>query len=135
MATRERKFSDLDLSFTPHPDTGDIVPLRGDRAIARAVRQVVVTNWYEKPYKNRFGANIVSQLFENFTPLTYQVIQNRITETIREYEKRVQVTSVELYPPDENNLLDQNTLGVVIRFNIVGQADTKQVTFTLTRVR
>lgn len=135
MATKERKFSDLDLSFTPHPDTGDIVPLRGDRAIARAVRQVVVTNWYEKPYKNRFGANIVSQLFENFTPLTYQVIQNRIIETIREYEKRVQVTSVELYPPDENNLLDQNTLGVVIRFNIVGQADTKQVTFTLTRVR
>lgn len=135
MALEKRRYSDLDLSFTPHPDTGDLIPLRGDRAIARAVRQIVSTNFYEKFYNPSFGGNVISQLFEQYDSQTEHIIKTKIQEAIRDYEPRVRIQSIQVMYPPSKNLLNQNTLVLQIQFYIVGETESKQITFSLKRVR
>jgi phage baseplate assembly protein W len=135
MAVNQKKFSDLDLSFTPHPDTGDLIPLRGDRAVARSIRQIVMTNFYEKLNNPRFGGNIASQLFELWTPQTEHTIRTTIKEALNLYEPRIELNNVIVAFPNTAIDADQNTIRITIEFNILGEAQNKQVTFSLKRVR
>ncbi len=135
MAVEKKKFSDLDLNFIPHPDTGDIVPLRDHRAIARSVRNVVLYNFYEKPFKPQFGGNILSQLFENSTPQTRSIIKNQIEYAIKNFEPRVNVIGVSIRDTKDHVDLDKNTLEVTIIFVILGESTPIEVSFFLQRVR
>ena len=134
MALQKKLYSDLDISFVPHPDTGDLIPLRGDRAVARAVRQAVSTNIYEKFYNPEFGGNVISQLFEQYDSQTEHIIKTKIREVLRDYEPRIVLQSVEIqYPPDTQ--FTRNTLYVQIQFYIVGETEIKQLSFSLKRAR
>lgn len=135
MAVKQQKFSDLDLSFQPHPATGDLVPLRGDRAVARAVRQIILTNSYEKLFNPSFGGNILSYLFENFTPQTDRIVKTKIQEALRDYEPRVEIVLIKFTRPDDSDFESSNNISISIQFRIKGQSEVTQLDFSLKRVR
>lgn len=135
MAVKQQKFSDLDLSFQPHPATGDLVPLRGDRAVARAVRQIILTNSYEKLFNPSFGGNILSYLFENFTPQTDRIVKSKIQEALRDYEPRVEIVLIKFTRPDDSDFESSNNISISIQFRIKGQSEVTQLDFSLKRVR
>lgn len=135
MAVKEQKFSDLDLSFQPHPVTGDLTPLRGDRAVARSVRQIIMTNVHEKLFNPEFGGNILSYLFENFTPQTDRIVKTKIEEALRDYEPRIEVVLIKFIQPSDIDLQLSNTITISIQFRIVGRSEVTQLDFSLKRVR
>lgn len=113
MALEVREFKDLDLNFRAHPVTGDVVKKTGNAAIIAALRNLILTNQYEKPFRPLFGSGIRGLLFENVSPILANILETEITNTIANYEPRVTVQAVRVIAN-----LDQNGYNVAIRFSI-----------------
>ena len=101
--SRSPDYSDLDLDFIPHRTTKDVLVKTGADAIKRSVRNLVLTNFYEKPFRPGIGSNAVKLLFDNITPLVANFLENAITEVIKNYEPRVEVLRVTVVPDYDNN--------------------------------
>ena len=81
-------FADLDLKFTKNPITNRLTVLKDEEAVKRSIRNLILTNRYERPYKPLIGGNITDLLFENFDSITSQDIKRNIIEVIENYEPR-----------------------------------------------
>ena len=74
-------WKDLDLLFRVHPVTGDVVTRTDVEAVKRSVRNIVLTNKYERPFKPNFGTSLRELLFELNTSRQLRKVQRRIKET------------------------------------------------------
>ena len=91
----ENIYSDLNLSFTPHPITGDITRKTDVDAVKRSVRNIVSTNSYERPFKPNFGVNLRNKLFELDTSVFGKGrVANDIARQIEIHEPRVRNVKV-----------------------------------------
>ena len=100
---RNPDFADLDLDFIAHPATGDVVRKIGVEAIKRSVRNLVLTNFHDRPYQPNLGSSVQKLLFEPIMPTTRIMIERAITEVITNFEPRVALKAVNAYvAPDEN---------------------------------
>ena len=98
-------FSDIALGFKAHPVTGNLQRKTDDEAIKQSVKSLVLTNFYERPFKPDIGCSIRYMLFELFTPATKQIMENAIGEVIENYEPRVILQTVNIKEdPDRNSL-------------------------------
>ena len=133
MATKRlsRGFKDISFSFVPHPVTKDLPVLGNERAIARAVRNLVETIPTERFFQPFIGSDVRGMLFENFDIDTTDVIKDQIEETIDIYEPRVDNVDVVI-----NGQPDRNSLDVTVYFDIVGlNVPTQSFTFLLEPTR
>ena len=101
--SRTPDYSDLDLDFIAHPMTKDVVVKTGADAIKRSVRNLILTNFYEKPFRPGVGSNAVKLLFDNMSPLVSNFLKDAIKEVIQNYEPRVQLVNVTVEPDYDNN--------------------------------
>ena len=103
LINREPDYVDLDLDFLPNPSTADINMKRGDEAIKRSIRNLIFTNYYERPFQPDLGGNIRRLLFEQVDSLTAAQLEREISDVIGNFEPRAQVSRVEaIAAPDEN---------------------------------
>ena len=99
-------YSDIGLGFIAHPITGN-VPRKVDvEAIKQSVKSLVLTDFYERPFKPNIGCSIRYLLFELFTPATKQMMENAIGEVIKNYEPRVTLQTVNVKENPERNYLE-----------------------------
>ena len=91
---RSPDYKDLDLDFIPNPATGDINILNGEQAIKRSIRNLVLTNFYERKFQSVIGSDASALLFDLATPLTAIYLQNAISAVINNFEPRVRLLSV-----------------------------------------
>jgi phage baseplate assembly protein W len=123
-----RTFSDIDLNFTPHPVTGDIVKRYDESAIKASIRNLVLTSNYERPFHSEIGSQLRNLLFEPMSPITTQLIQNTIGQTIKNFEPRAILLSVVAnYSPDNLSVY------VTVHFMIVNTTTPQTVNITLER--
>ena len=108
-----RVYKDLNLNFTVNPVTSDVTTVTDVNAVKRSVRNLLLTNHYDKPFHPEIGSNIQSLLFENFGPITGNQLARQIEELIANFEPRANVESVECFP-----LPDTNTYDVRIYFYV-----------------
>jgi phage baseplate assembly protein W len=101
--SRTPDYSDLDLDFIAHPMTKDVVVKTGADAIKRSVRNLILSNFYEKPFRPGVGSNAVKLLFDNMSPLVSNFLKDAIKEVIQNYEPRVQLINVTVVPDFDNN--------------------------------
>ena len=128
---KSRAFKDISLSFTPHPVTKDLPVLVNERAIVRAVRNLVETIPSERFFDSNLGTNIRGMLFENFTGSSVMIIEDMVRSTLRNYEPRVGDVGVEI-----DAAPDSNALEVKVLFEIVGlQSPLQSFTFILEPTR
>ena len=125
-----RKFSDIDLSFTRNLVTSDVVQIEDVIAVKRSVKNLVQTNFYERPFQPELGCGIRELLFENFTPMTKIFIESKIREVLVNFEPRIELTSVNV---DDDQ--DGNRLVVDINFYVVGIPGPQTVQTFLQRLR
>lgn len=128
---RELVFSDVNVTFTPHPVTRKLPRLKNADAIKRAVRNLILTNFGERPYEPLYGGNIRAMLFENTDdPLLETVMKNNIETAILNFEPRARVikTDVEVLP-------DSNALRVRIQFMLVNERFPVDLEVAIERVR
>ena len=100
-----KSFRDFSLTFEKNAVTNDILSLKNEAAIKESVKNIVLYNFYEKPFDPFFGGNIIGLLFENSTPTMELEIKNRIEQSVEIYEPRVTAVSVDVdFEPDRNEL-------------------------------
>ena len=133
---RQPDYSDLDLDFIPHPTTKDVVKKTGVDAIKRSVRNLVLTNFYDRPFRSYIGSNAQKLLFENMNPLTAGFLRDAITEVINNYEPRVK-----LYEDgDQEGVIvqvdpDNNGYVATINFIIINRELPVTINLFLERIR
>jgi|TARA_B100001057_G_scaffold444699_1_gene481865 phage baseplate assembly protein W len=125
-----RKFRDIDLDFGRNTVTNDVNVVEDVIAVKRSVKNLIQTNFYERPFQPELGCGIRELLFENFTPMTRVFLQRKIEEVIVNYEPRVQLQNVTV---DDDQ--DRNRLVVDIYFYVVGVPGPQVVQTFLQRVR
>ena len=125
-----RKFKDIDLDFGRNQVTNDVNTVENVIAIKRAVKNLIQTNFYERPFHPELGCGIRGLLFENYTPITGIFLKRKIEEVIANYEPRVRLDSVSL---DDDP--DRNRLVCDIYFYVHGIPGPQQVTTMLQRLR
>ena len=126
----KRFYRDLDLNFTRNPVTNDITKIEDVDSIKRSVRNLVQTNFFEKPFHPEVGCGVRELLFENYTPLTGIFLKRKIEEVITNFEPRVSLNQITV--DDEP---DRNRLKVSIYFYVVGVEDPVVVETFLERLR
>ena len=109
-----KQYSDLDLFFTKKSSNKDVNTLINITAVKRSVRNLVLTNFYEKPFHPEIGSGIRDLLFENATPLTSIAISQSVQDVIENYEPRALIKDVLV-----NAQLDRNSYDVHIVFSVV----------------
>lgn len=123
-------YKDIDISFTRNPNTLDISKKVDVSAVKQALKLLLNTQYYEKPFNPEFGSNIRSLLFENFSNETSSRLQDEIKNTIDNFEPRVRIQSI-LCDPN----LDTLQYDIVISFFIVGIRGVQTLETVLERLR
>ena len=89
---RERKYSDLDLTFDARTTTdGDLYKKTDAAAVKQAVKNLLLTNRFEKPYRPDYGANLSSLLFELADENVGEEIIDLFKNAIQRYEPRAKI--------------------------------------------
>ena len=144
-STRQsRKFKDLDLDFGRHPVTNDVNTVEDAIAIKRSVRNLIMTNFYERAFHPELGCGIKGMLFENFTPITSIFLKRKIEEVLTNNEPRIEFTGIIINGDDfdesisgliANDNADDNRLNIEIQFSIIGVPAPQTVSLSLQRIR
>ena len=91
-------FKDISMTFQANPLNGDLIGLKNENAIARALRNIVFTLPGEKFFDENFGSHISASLFENIDDITASAIKDDIIQSINNNEPRVDLQRVTIYP-------------------------------------
>ena len=127
-------YKDLSLFFTPNPVSGDVTMVTDVQDIKRSVRNLIMTNRFEKPFHPEVASHVRDLLFEPFSPVTINLLRNRIETVLENYEPRVTLTEVEVEDPGFQRM-DNNELNVRIFFTLKNDPEIQTVDVLLERVR
>lgn len=127
---RKNLFKDLDLDFAPHPMTGDVPQKKDEEAVKRSIRNLVLMNKYDKPFKPEIDSRITRLLFEPATPITAVVLRSNIIDILNRYEPRAKINDVMVVFNDEKNMFE-----VSISFMLLNTRETSKVFVTIERLR
>ena len=130
VTARQVGHRDLDLSLKIHPIRKDIIPLKDDNAIKNAIRNLLVSNFSDRPFGRDKGANLRALLFEPADTITEVAMVQNIRKVIRKYEPRVKVLKISV-----NNQADQNAYRIIVRFLIKEFDQQDNVEIILRRLR
>ena len=109
-----RQYTDLDLFFSKKSTSKDISKVTDIQAVKRSIRNLVLTNHYEKPFHPEIGSGVRDILFEPMTPLTAHILTRKIEDVIENFEPRAKLIGVRALPK-----LDRNEYEVTIEFLVV----------------
>ena len=122
-----QSFKDISMTFQSNPLNDDLIAIKNESAIARSIRNIVFTTPGEKFFNESFGSRITESVFENIDSITATIIKDEISESINNYEPRVNLESVKTFPNYETNSFD-----VIITYDIVGsEIPTQELQFVL----
>ena len=124
-------FKDLSMSFQINPLNSDLIALKNESAIARSIRNLVLTLPGERFFNQSLGSNVSASLFENIDEISASVIKEEIENTINNYERRVRLINVTVAPN-----YDQGEFNVTVQYEIIGiDVLPQQLSFALQPTR
>jgi phage baseplate assembly protein W len=130
MVKKVRTYSDINFNFTSHPATLDIVKNEDEEAVKGAIRNLIQTKNYDRPFHPEIGCAINNLLFDNFTPLTIQIAKKAVADILRAYEPRAEIIDILVGATQ-----DQNELTVTVIFKLLNTENPVKVTTILNRNR
>lgn len=126
--SRNRDYSDINMLFEANPNTGNIYKVKDAAAVKQAVRNIVLSNFYEKPFNIFYGSDLRNLLFENVTPFSIQEAKTQIQNAIANNEPRAEVMSINISG-------DDNTLIINLVFKVKETRQTQELNISLERLR
>jgi len=124
-------FKDLNITFKPHPVTGDLTTVKDEAAIKQAIINLLLTNRGERLFAPQIGSSLSDLLFEMLDFGTASLVNTEIQNTLRTYEPRIRVLSLSTNPN-----FDDNGFDVELVFEVVGREDLpRSINFFLERTR
>jgi|SRR5210317_1795934 len=125
-----RTYKDIDIEFTAHPVTGDIVKKTNEQAIYQSISNLLQTGKYERLWQPNLHSKLREHLFEPIDSITASAISAEIKTTIGKHEPRVDVHQVNVTPD-----YDGNGYTVTMTVFIVNRAEPLELNFFLERIR
>jgi len=129
IVSRKKGYRDLDLSLKRHPLTGKINTLKDDAAVKNAVKNLVLTNFFERPFQPSLGANLRGLLFEPADGVTRLAIKDNI-ESVVKAEPRIKLLAISI-----TDLSDKNAYRVTMSYRIRESNKVEDVEIVLRRLR
>ena len=127
---RKPDYRDLDLDFSPHPATGDVPFKVGEEAIKRSIRNLILTNFYDRPFRSSIGSNAQKLLFENIDKMTAANLERACRDVIINFEPRVTLIDIVVsVTPDWNAYI------VGLKYTINNRLEPTVSTIILERIR
>ena len=130
MATYKKSYADLSFDFTANPQTGDVATVKDAVSVKRGIKNILLTEGFERLFQPEIGSGIKNILFEPMTPLTEQRLADACRGAIDAWEKRAEVRNIAVIPEEE-----YNRYRVAIKFKINNSLETDQVDVFLSRER
>jgi phage baseplate assembly protein W len=130
MATLKKLYSDIDLTFMRTPGRNDIALSFDELAVIRALRYLLLTKNYERPFQPNLGSGIQKMLFEPINPLTANQLKTEIRTTINNHEPRVNLQDVIV-----KEMVDNNAYNVTLEFYVGNNSTPTELTLILERTR
>jgi len=127
---RNQTYTDLDLEFTRNRVTNDVDILEGVDAIKASIKNLIRMDFYDIPFKPSIGSPVRKLLFDNVTPITAIMIKDTITNTITNFETRVNLISVIVEPHE-----DENRYKIMLICQALNNPEPVIITMFLERVR
>jgi len=128
--SRSTVYADFDLGMTIHPILKDIRPLYDLDAVKMAIKNLVLTGGFDRPFHPELGGNVSGYLFENANRFTLKSLQTSIETNIRRYEERV--SNVVVTVEDQSDI---NAFNVTVQFKIKSSNEEGDISFFLERLR
>jgi phage baseplate assembly protein W len=122
-------YSDLTTNLIAHPNTKDLFTVKNNEAVKRSIKNLVLTDIYERPF-SKIGGDVNSSLFENITPQSAESLRKKIEFTIGNYEPRAKVKEIIV-----SAAADSNAYNIDIYFYTINIPEIEKLQLTLTRVR
>lgn len=123
-------FKDISASFQVNPMNDDLIALKNENAIARSIRNLILTTPGEKPFQPLVGSRVSALLFELMDQITATQIKSEIEYTINNFEPRVTLLNVVVTPDFDGNAFDCE-----ITYEIIGVQEVQEITFVLVSTR
>ena len=124
-------FKDINITFKKHPVTDDLVVSRDASAIKQAIVNLLLTNKGERPFNPSYGSDVREYLFEPLDYGTAAQVKLSIETTLEEFEPRIQILSLDVWPN-----FNDNAFSVEMTYQIIGSDNPPTaVDFLLERTR
>jgi phage baseplate assembly protein W len=130
ISSSSRQYKDLDLNFLIHPVRKDINKHKDEMAVINSIKNLMMTNHYERPFQPDLGSNVRRLLFENLDKITAISMDREIRQVVQNYEPRAQIKTLDILPD-----MDNNGFSVRMEFYIMNMTDPVTINFFLERVR
>jgi len=130
VVARKKGWADLNLRLTLHRIRKDIIPLKDDEAIKNSVKNLILTNFFERPFQPLVGANLRGLLFEPADAITKYELSDGIKQVLLDYEPRIRVSRVGI--EDQS---DRNAYRITVYFQIIEMDLNTEVEIVLQRLR
>lgn len=127
--SRPRSFTDLGVSFRQNPITGDLLTVKDEAAVTQSIRNLILTKFGEKLMDPTIGSDVYNMLFEPLDAFSGMELRDKILNTIRNFEPRVEVIKLEVIALDD---LD-DSVAVSLTYRIIGEPKIIQNQFILER--
>jgi phage baseplate assembly protein W len=121
---------DFDITFKAHPITGKLIVRKNAESIKQAVKNLILTNFYERPYRPRLGSGVRGLLFDLYDPALEQNLKYSIRTALENFEPRAELLDIRLVGDS-----DRNSLNVTIIFRPVNSTAPVETTISLERTR
>lgn len=123
-------YSDINFAFTPNPLTGDISRTTNEEAVKQAIKNIVLTDRYERICNPGFGCDVRKLLFENFSGITITLVRKMIIDAVANFEPRCNILDVKV-----DGDPDSHGLTITVIFSLINKETPTVLSFYLTRVR
>ena len=123
------KFVDLDFNFKTY-SSKDVKTKIGENAIKQSIKNLLMTDTYEKPFEPQFGSGLQNILFEPITPTSAFTLKTLIEDTLNKYEPRIFLESTSVVANEDRHRYD-----IIIKFSMIQAETSKSVEFFLERLR
>lgn len=120
---------DIDFSFKRHPLTGDLATKTDSSALKQSIRNIVLTNYYERGFNVELASNLNASLFENVGNLMLQQVRDNISNSLTNFEPDCELLDVEVIDNDDNSIT------VTIYYNEFTNPNTQSISIELARLR
>ena len=126
---RLKRYSDIDLNFTRHPNTNDVVRKWDTAAVVQSVKTLLLSHFYERPFHPEIGSQIKAALFENFSNDTKEMLKTFIINVLTNFEPRATLIDLEITEDG------RNSIDLAIALEVVNTQEIVTFSFILERLR
>jgi len=123
-------YSDFYTNFNVHPQNKRLAKYTNEEAVKRSVRNLILTEKYDRPFQPEIGSRINSLLFENMSDTISDQLKKTIAETIETYEPRARIVDIVVQANEPRHAYD-----VYIYFEVINSVNPITLNLTLYRVR